>query len=214
VDELHEDQILIPLQVENSTAMLLTCPIIVIYMSNSSWSSSSSFLSGFELSRPDERAELTETPEFDVVGDMYRHPLAQSSEGGGRYRKSYDIYSLGVVLVEIALWKRIEDVVGFDDLRSVRPPQLKRLQAWLLGDTAEPVAGMPTTLKDRPCLESVAAECGDIFQDTVGLCLTTDGVESPLFRGESEHTVSGKLQKLVTDEIVNRLEQMANVLQR
>jgi len=74
---------------------------------------------------------MTEKPKFDLSQDIYRHPDAQSSQTDGNYRKSYDIYSLGVVLIEIAFWKSIEDIVGFKDLAKARPPALRELQPWL-----------------------------------------------------------------------------------
>jgi hypothetical protein len=39
----------------------------------------------------------------------------------GSYRKSYDIYSLGIVMTEIALWKPIKDVVGLENLLKAKP---------------------------------------------------------------------------------------------
>jgi hypothetical protein len=71
---------------------------------------------------------MTEKPKFDLSQDICRHPDAQSSQTGGNYRKSYDIYNLGVVLIEIAFWKSIEDIAGFKDLAKARPPALRKLQ--------------------------------------------------------------------------------------
>jgi hypothetical protein len=51
----------------------------------------------------------------------------------GSYCKSYDIYNLGIVLLEIALLKRINGVVGFEDSTRVKPSALQEVQSRLLG---------------------------------------------------------------------------------
>jgi serine/threonine protein kinase len=78
------------------------------------------YLVGFEYSRPDTPGERTE----DIVDKdeyvYYRHPdahfvpvadLEQPLGGAGRYSKVYDIYSLGVILVELGLFKSARSIV-------------------------------------------------------------------------------------------------------
>jgi hypothetical protein len=66
------------------------------------------FFAGFDLSRPDSIDELSERPESDPINDRYRHPEdVRNASEEGKYKKFYDIYSLGVVLLEIALWRPI-----------------------------------------------------------------------------------------------------------
>jgi serine/threonine protein kinase len=78
------------------------------------------YLVGFEYSRPDTQDERTE----DIAdGDeyvYYRHPeahfvpiadLQQPLGGAGRYSKVYDIYSLGVILIELGLFKSTRSIV-------------------------------------------------------------------------------------------------------
>jgi hypothetical protein len=64
------------------------------------------YVAGFDSSRPDGLTEMTVDPKFSNGEDLYRHP---NSLGVWRqsYRKSFDIYSLGLVLLEIGLWKSI-----------------------------------------------------------------------------------------------------------
>ncbi|KAI1012026.1 hypothetical protein LB503_004467 [Fusarium chuoi] len=62
------------------------------------------YLVGFEFSRPDSADETTEKPEQSVRFNLYRHPSAQGIPGES-YRKGFDIYSLGVVLLEVGLWR-------------------------------------------------------------------------------------------------------------
>lgn len=77
------------------------------------------YLSGFDFARPARPGEFTEQPADDVEAAMYRHP-ATLRAGAAReaYRKSFDVYALGVVLVELAHWRRIDGVVGKLDARA------------------------------------------------------------------------------------------------
>jgi hypothetical protein len=78
------------------------------------------YLVGFEYSRLDAPDERTE----DIVDEdeyvYYRHPdahfvpvadLQQPLGGAGRYSKLYDIYSFGVILVELGLFKSARSIV-------------------------------------------------------------------------------------------------------
>lgn len=66
------------------------------------------YVTGFESSRPDYLNEMTVASKNDTKQDLYRHP---DSLGIWRetYRKAFDVYSLGLVLLEIGLWKSVQD---------------------------------------------------------------------------------------------------------
>ncbi|KFY97532.1 hypothetical protein V500_02032 [Pseudogymnoascus sp. VKM F-4518 (FW-2643)] len=67
------------------------------------------YLVGFDYSRPDGRDESSEKAEQSKRFDIYRHPLSQGTPNE-RYRKEFDYYSFGAILVEIAGWRPIWDV--------------------------------------------------------------------------------------------------------
>jgi hypothetical protein len=67
------------------------------------------YLVGFDYSRPDARDESSEKPEQSKRFDIYRHPLSQGTPNE-RYRKEFDYYSFGAILVEIAGWRPIWEV--------------------------------------------------------------------------------------------------------
>jgi hypothetical protein len=95
------------------------------------------YLSGFEFSRPARPDEMTDIPSDDAAYNLYRHPLAQSTmlEGRERFKRSFDIYSLGVLLVEIAHWAPIEKVLNIDtNLARGRPSIALRVRDQLLAD--------------------------------------------------------------------------------
>lgn len=64
------------------------------------------YVVGFDSSRPDGLDEMTCDPKLGNSRDIYRHP---DSLGIWRqpYRKSFDVYSFGLVLLEVGLWKSI-----------------------------------------------------------------------------------------------------------
>ncbi|KAL9030550.1 MAG: hypothetical protein Q9196_001338 [Gyalolechia fulgens] len=166
------------------------------------------FVSGFELARPSTIDQMTEKPRFDPLNDIYRHPSAQFSQADGNYRKSYDIYSLGVVIVEIALWNHVEDIVGLQDLRKAKPRALRDVRSWLLGKSALPTE----PAKTGPCLQQVASACGDTVRNVVELCLEADSVEKPEYVGEQETAAALRLQKMTEQGIVKKLEYIAEML--
>jgi hypothetical protein len=171
------------------------------------------FVSGFEMSRPSTADEMTEKPTFDPFADIYRHPLAQSGQMDGNYRKSYDMYSLGIILIEIAFWRRIESVVGIENLAKSKPSALREVQSWLLGrPLSQSVALPPVSQDERSCLQRVAPECGDAFSDVVELCLTASNVEKPQYSGEPQSSIALRLQHLMAQDIVKRLEDVAGAL--
>jgi hypothetical protein len=92
----------------------------------------SPYILGFEYSRPD---SLTAESDLVVLANpdyhLYQHPHVQGP-ARDRYSRAYDIYSLGIVLLEIGYWRRIS---GFwhedytmdslrEDLRSFHVPNL------------------------------------------------------------------------------------------
>ena len=67
------------------------------------------YLSGFEYARLDSAQEISEVDNGDTAfSSLHRHPDYRQSARRNKYRRSYELYSLGVLLVEIGLWKRIE----------------------------------------------------------------------------------------------------------
>lgn len=76
------------------------------------------FISGFEYARPDEEGLTTTKTPSDQEWAIYCHPDYQGQEREGNYRRTYDIYSLGIILLEIAYWKKAEDILGFSNVEN------------------------------------------------------------------------------------------------
>jgi serine/threonine protein kinase len=68
---------------------------------------SSPYLLGFDTSRPDSMGELSVASKTCATTDLHRHPNSLNGMSRKPYCRSYDIYSLGLVLLEIGLWKAL-----------------------------------------------------------------------------------------------------------
>jgi hypothetical protein len=174
---------------------------IVFFSSSFSPNLDTPFVCGFELSRPSIMNQWTEKPGFEPAKDIYRHPNAQSNQTDGSYRKSYDIYSLGVVMTEIALWKPIEGVIGLENLPKAKPPTLRGIQSRLL---QKPLPGNATDAE--ACLQQIASACGDSLRDIVERCLQMDATPKP----ESDTPLG--LPQATGLDLVEKLEHIAETV--
>ncbi|KAE8422380.1 hypothetical protein BDV36DRAFT_245634 [Aspergillus pseudocaelatus] len=69
------------------------------------------YLSGFGYARVDDPREVSEVTNENDIDRLYQHPDYQTPlHPNHKYRRSYDFYSLGIVLIEIGLWKRISSL--------------------------------------------------------------------------------------------------------
>jgi hypothetical protein len=66
---------------------------------------SNPYLIGFDASRPDMDTALSVVPKNPSIENLHRHP---ASLRGMSHCKAFDIYSLGLVLLEIGLWKVLQ----------------------------------------------------------------------------------------------------------
>ena len=73
------------------------------------------YLLGFDISRPGEPEEASEKPVSTIEDDLYRHPEYKGLDPQP-FIPPYDIYSLGVLLFEIGMWR----VISFQSPRASR----------------------------------------------------------------------------------------------
>jgi len=57
---------------------------------------------GFEYSRPLSNPQASEKEDVDVEFDKYRHPIYRIQRDDTEYQLSFDLYSLAVILIELA----------------------------------------------------------------------------------------------------------------
>ncbi|RWA03487.1 hypothetical protein EKO27_g11618 [Xylaria grammica] len=103
-------------------------------------------LLGWDLSRPDHPSELSESISISTLGfqtkremiRMYTHPdvfpINRQNGKRSRYHARWDIYSIGLILLEIGLWRTLESIryscKSEDEFRlRVRTEYCDRLQA-------------------------------------------------------------------------------------
>ena len=107
------------------------------------------YITGYEYSRPEKDGETTTTAvEHADYLMLYVHPNYQGYEAKGTYRKTFDIYSLGIILLEIAYWKRIEQILDIDT-HTAKPAQLKAVRERLLQPGSEYLAFVKGNLGER-----------------------------------------------------------------
>jgi len=165
----------------------------IVFQSPEALSAPLPLLCGFDYSRPADVDETTERPLQNPLHDLYRHPGAQFDsprEGRHGFRRVYDIYSLGVVLVEIAAWQPVYAVLGIDPIQRLKAATVKAVRQELL-------------LPDR--LDDLEAEAGTVFASVVKACLSGDFVsnEAPPAEGDAG------LQLDFWEKVVKPLEEIA-----
>ena len=154
----------------------------------------SPILSGFDYSRPDlideQSFRNTRTPRHDI----YSHPdLLQFRTK--RSRKCHDMYSLGLILIEIALWRPIEDIVGIEVRRS------------RLLEIAQTAAKLNE--KDNILRAELAERMGDRYADEVTFCLLSEeGDRATAGSQEDDPEAAAELQELFFENAVQKLRRL------
>ena len=147
-------------------------------------------LSGFGYARPDSSGEATEPSPKYSHDDIYKHPESMNSVPS-RSKKSYDIYSLGVILAEIAQWKTIYDIFPLpEDVKAARGA-VKSVRDFLL--TSE-------------FLATTEAAAGEVYTEAMRKCLL-GGEELGLYKNtdETDPEVGAAMLEIFSREVVVRI---------
>lgn len=123
----------------------------------------SPYLTDFEFSRPVQGLTRLLPQAVDMEHEVYRHPDRHGMPGTG-FNKMHDVYSLGVVLLEIGLWttakQLYDDVVQFDY------------------DGVVPASGLPPQKIKEVLLQDarkrLAHRMGPAYKEAVEACLDHD----------------------------------------
>lgn len=163
---------------------------IVFFPSELPLDYSTPILAGFDYARPDLHGELTENPPEYSENDLYRHPATVGHERQ-RSSKSHDIYSLGVVLTEIAFWQRVERTLGL-------PGGEKPSRGF--------VRGIRRRLLDDAYLTELESLVGETYRRVVQTCLhggSSLGLSED--SDENDHVVGAAIQEIFSEDIVGKL---------
>ncbi|KAH7307943.1 prion-inhibition and propagation-domain-containing protein [Rhexocercosporidium sp. MPI-PUGE-AT-0058] len=160
-------------------------------------------ISGFEYARPVFEPLWSENSFQNPAHDLYRHPEVQADAGrdldehesAGMFKKNYDIFSLGVMLLEIAVWKPVHTILGID------------LGHAMLKDT---ISVQRRLLNEEKIMQEVKFSMGDAISQAITACLTgMDFVQSNV-RGESLDGESGlRLQREFYTKVVLAVKGMS-----
>ncbi|KAI9799617.1 MAG: hypothetical protein M1833_003932 [Piccolia ochrophora] len=174
---------------------------IVFFPTNEEPDYQQPYLTGFDYSRPAPAEELTEKPPENAEFDVYRHPNAHgdspkdATAPTNPFKKTYDIYALGIILLEIALWTDITAIVGIADIKTARPADTRRIRDRLLDEDK------------HAFLQDVRANVGNIYADAVKACLRgAEGFGLQNNAKETDEAVAAELQQAFTEKVVERLE--------
>ncbi|KAI3322010.1 kinase-like protein [Xylariaceae sp. AK1471] len=149
------------------------------------------YIVGLHKSRPDGSFWQTDGPELDTDLQDYQHP--DYTSGRQRYRPAFDYYSLGIVLLEIGLWRPIKSWESkFRDSTAVE------VQSDLI----------------KSCRMRLGVKMGVVYRDVVLRCM--DGsLEDDMNAGgdgDENEGVSGKAATILeyfTNSVVTPLEKLA-----
>jgi hypothetical protein len=156
------------------------------------------FISGFDYSRPATSDDMTERPLDNPAADIYRHPSVQhkgnreDASGRESYKKSFDLYSLGIVLLEIAHWKTIDQILSIN-LERARPKDTWTVRERLLTGNSE-------------YLRFVKSYLGNTVEGVVRACLMgPEAFGLDREADEKREVVAAQLQRAFGDVVVRRL---------
>ncbi|RYP44050.1 hypothetical protein DL768_009458 [Monosporascus sp. mg162] len=144
------------------------------------------YLFGFEWARPED-AETDLTSDFSLKNNAYRHPN-RWGKPNVKFTKAHDVYSLGVVLLELACWKSIFGL-KFKNLKDTSRCEPEALRREMLKSVRE----------DIPHL------VGQSFAAVVETCLRFDEITERFdelrTHEEFKENVVGVLRRLATAEV-------------
>ena len=150
------------------------------------------YLAGFEYARPS--AAETETAPGQLEWDLYRHPSAQGP-ARSNFNKSFDLFALGCILLEIALWTSLKEILLKHVLENGSVIDEKKHinhSEWNSIDTAK---------HDLLCSDStegnsanVAFYAGETFQEVISLCLHANNADPDDESLETQKLIVEKLK--------------------
>ncbi|KAI9659825.1 MAG: hypothetical protein M1821_001176 [Bathelium mastoideum] len=138
---------------------------------------SAPWLFGFEYARATAAGTRLEE-DYNTNNNLYRHPN-RWGRPAVKFPKAYDVYSLGIVLYEIASWKDIKEIMKVSDNRRI-------------------TAGQVRNHVERDCLKKLPFQVGEVFASIVMACLDFEKTTAQMNDFEA--------QKYFQDSILNQLQ--------
>ena len=164
-------------------------------ISNAKIDISKPYLIGFDISIPNQPGEFSEKPLSHPGDDIYRHPLYKDKGAELKsFQPSFDMYSLGVVLYEIGLWRNIKGAFQSAPGTSKLP----------LTPTHDSDSLYTCTKAKNGSLDELRRLMGKKYRDAVMVCLQRDFFDIWEEEGGKEnllHTFLEQMQNKVVDPL-------------
>ena len=152
------------------------------------------FIVGYEYARPDTITAITEEALWSLDTNIYRHPEARGT-GRARFRKAFDLYGLGCVLIEIALWTALVDLQLESEGRVWRQAIL---QANDLGQDIS-LPSIDHALSETSLSAQIRFHAGNRYFEAVQACFS--GVPSASAPTDPEDEQSLETEKYVVERL-------------
>ena len=152
------------------------------------------YLVGFDLSRSNQSGEASEKPVAAEEDDLYRHPAYKGPDATG-FKPSYDYYSLGILLFEIAMWRLVS---------STRDRRANSISSKDKGrqhiNSADPISPEKTI---ADAAQDLGRYIGRRYRDAVlfAIKMELDGVYDALSEDERDLALQKAVQSKVIDAV-------------
>lgn len=91
----------------------------ILFFTENDRALSQAYITGFEYARRMTSDGTTTGPSADMDWAFYTHPDYLGPKRREGFKRTYDMYSLGIVLIELACWRPIHSVMGFAETQDV-----------------------------------------------------------------------------------------------
>ena len=152
--------------------------ILYIDTGDSNWeygNANGPFLAGYEYARP--TTAYTEAMPTDPEQEMYRHPKGQGLTRAN-FRRSFDLFALGCVLLEIGLWSNLSEIlhrVPFEQEPKAKMSTVRSDKVdWVRLETTKTQLLQNDDFEKRSDLAGIAFHAGKTFQQVIVQCLYAD----------------------------------------
>jgi len=171
---------------------------------------SSPIVSGFDYSRPDMPEEITVRNPSNIFDDLYRHPerLKDVSTSTPRSQRSHDVYSLGIILLEIAFWQPIEEVMEIAMTEKSARSSIHKIQERILDRSNRSTFGKQSTMI------RLEAQIGEVYAQVVRRCVqggetmrTTGDAGGAETKGTGEAEL--EMQQVFFADILSELQRLS-----
>jgi hypothetical protein len=167
-------------------------------------------VSGFDFSRPDLPEEITVRHPSNIFDDLYRHPehLKDASASTPRSQKLHDVYSLGIILLEIAFWQPIEEVMEIAMGQKSARSSIHKIQGRILD------RGSQTTTGKQSTMARLEAQAGEAYAEVVRRCVQGGeaiGISSNAGGAKTKRNVEMEveMQQVFFEEILSKLQKLS-----